>query len=163
MNTAGNRCCEAVVRNILCAALGAALYAPVPAAHAQSAASSELVHQYDIPAGSLSSALGAWGARSDRQVVFAPDLVAGMQTKGVSGRYGAEQALTQLLIGTGVAWKRVNEQTYALEKAPPPQSPRAGKKPVSKSRTSSSAPAKKMTQLDTVSVTGTRIRGGVTA
>lgn len=163
MNTAGNRCCKGAVRNILCAALCAALYAPVPAAHAQSAASGESIRQYDIPAGSLSSALGAWGAQSDRQVVFAPDLVAGKQARGVSGQYGAEQALTQLLAGTGLAWKRVNSQTYALEKAPPPEPVDANQKPASKSRASSSAAAQKVTQLDTVSVTGTRIRGGVTA
>lgn len=163
MNTAGNRCCKGAVRNILCAALCAALYAPVPAALAQSAASGESIRQYDIPAGSLSSALSAWGAQSDRQVVFAPDLVAGKQTRGASGQYGAEQALTQLLAGTGLAWKRINGQTYALEKAPPPQPPRANQKPASKSRTSSSTAAQKVTQLDTVSVTGTRIRGGVTA
>jgi outer membrane receptor protein involved in Fe transport len=111
----------------------------------------------------LSSALGAWGAQSDRQVVFAPDLVAGKRTRGASGQYGAEQALTQLLAGTGLAWKRVNGQTYALEKAPPPQPVNTSQKPASESDTSSSATAQDVKQLDTVSVTGTRIRGGVTA
>lgn len=163
MNTAGNRCCKGAVRNILCATLCAALYAPAPAAYAQSTASSESIRRYDIPSGSLSSALGTWGAQSDRQVVFAPDLVAGKQAKGVSGQYNAEQALTQLLSGTGLAWKRVNGQTYALEKAPPPQPVNANQKPASKAKTSSSAAAQKVTQLDAVSVTGTRIRGGVTA
>jgi outer membrane receptor protein involved in Fe transport len=163
MNTAANRCCKGAVRNILCAALCAALYAPVPAALAQSAASGESIRQYDIPAGSLSSALGAWGAQSDRQVVFAPDLVAGKQTRGASGQYGAEQALTRLLAGTGLAWKRVNGQTYALEKAPPPQPVNTNQKPASRSKASSSAAVQKVTQLDTVSVTGTRIRGGATA
>ena len=162
MNTAGNRCCKGAVRNILCAALCAALYAPVPAALAQSTGSGESIRQYDIPAGSLSSALSAWGAQSDGQVVFAPDLVAGKQTKGASGQYGTEQALTRLLAGTGLAWKRVNGQTYALEKAPPPHPVNTSQKPASKSRASSSA-AHKVTQLDTVSVTGTRIRGGITA
>lgn len=152
---------KGAVRNILCAALCAALYATAPAAYAQSATSSESIRQYDIPAGSLSSALGAWGAQSDGQVVFAPDLVAGKQTKGASGQYGAEQALTQLLAGTGLTWKRINGQTYALDKVPPPQSPRANQKRTSKPKTS--AAAQKVTQLDTISVTGTRIRGGVTA
>lgn len=163
MSNASNRRCNRLVGNILCAALGTALYATAPALYAQSAASSESIRQYDIPAGSLSSALGAWGAQSDRQVVFAPDLVAGKQTGGASGQYGAEQALTRLLAGTGLTWKRVNGQTYALEKAPPPQAPGASQKPVSKPKASSSAAAQKVTQLDAVSVTGTRIRGGVTA
>jgi outer membrane receptor protein involved in Fe transport len=163
MNSGGKRRRNRSVSNILCAALCAALYAAVPAVHAQSAASGESIRQYDIPAGSLSSALGAWGAQSDRQVVFAPDLVAGKQTKGVSGQYGAEQALAQLLAGTGLTWKRVNAQTYALEKTPPPQPVNTNQKPASKSGTSPSAAAEKPTQLDAVSVTGTRIRGGVTA
>src|SRR5690348_4114842 len=157
MNTAGNRRCSGAVRNILCAALCAALYVPVPAVHAQSTASGEPIRQYNIPAGSLSSALGAWGAQSDRQLVFAPDLVAGKHTRGASGQFSAEQALTQLLADTGLTWKRVNGQTYALEKAPPPQPVNTNQKPSSKSRTTSSAAAQKVTQLDTVSVTGTRI------
>lgn len=159
MNTAGNRCCKGTVRNVLCAALCVALYANVPAAHAQSTASIESIRQYDIPAGSLSGALGAWGAQSDRQVVFAPDLVTGKQTKGASGQYGAEQALTRLLAGTGLAWKRVNGQTYALEKAPPPQPVNTNQKPASKSKSSSSAAAQKVTQLSAVTVTGSHIRG----
>ena len=163
MSKVSSRRCKGAIRNILWVALCAALYATAPAAYAQSAASSESIRQYDIPAGSLSSALGAWGAQSDRQVVFAPDLVAGKQTKGASGQYGAEQALTQLLAGTGLTWKRVNGQTYALEKAPPPKPTKVDQNPTSKSKTSSSAAAQKVTQLDTVSVTGTRIRGGVTA
>jgi len=163
MSTAGNRYCKGAVRSVLCAALCVALYATMPAAYAQSATSSESIRQYDIPAGSLSSALGAWGAQSDRQVVFAPGLVTGKQTRGASGQYGAEQALTQLLVGTGLAWKRVNGQTYALEQAPPPLPANAKQKRASKSKAPSSATAQKVTQLSTVSVTGTRIRGGVTA
>jgi outer membrane receptor protein involved in Fe transport len=139
------------------------LYATAPAAHAQSATSNESIRQYDIPAGSLSSALSVWGAQSDRQVVFAPDLVAGKHTNGASGQYTAEQALAQLLAETGLTWKRINGQTYALGKAPSPPPPRADRKAASKPKTSSSTAAQNVTQLDTVSVTGTRIRGGITA
>jgi len=141
-----------------------ALYTALPTAQAQTTAATESIHQYAIPAGPLSAALSTWGAQSDRQLVFAPDLIAGKQSRGVSGHYGAEQALTQLLIGTGLAWKRVNGQTYTLERASPPPPVDAHQKPASKSKASpSAAAAQKVTQLDTVSVTGTRIRGGVTA
>jgi len=140
-----------------------ALYATLPMVQAQTTPATESIHQYDIPAGSLSTALGAWGSQSDRQLVFAPDLVAGKQSRGVSGRYGPEQALTQLLAGTGLTWKRVNGQTYALEQTPPPQPVDPHQKPASKSRVSSATAAQEVTQLDAVSVTGTRIRGGVTA
>ncbi|MHB1056718.1 MAG: TonB-dependent receptor domain-containing protein [Rhodanobacter sp.] len=140
-----------------------ALYAALPVAQAQTAAAAESLQQYDVPAGALSAALAAWGAQSDRQLVFSPGLVAGKQSRGVSGRHGAEQALTQLLAGTGLAWKRINGQTYALEHAPPPQPVDAHQKPGSKSRALSSTAVEKVTQLGAVSVTGTRIRGGVTA
>lgn len=163
MSKANSRRCKGAVSNILCAALCAALYATAPVTYAQSVALSDAIRQYDIPASSLSSALGAWGAQSDRQVVFAPDLVTGKQSRGVSGQYSAEQALTQLLATTGLTWKRVNGQTYALEKAPPPKPANLDQNPASKSKPSSSAAAQKVTQLDTVSVTGTRIRGGLTA
>lgn len=156
MNKAGSRCNKTIVRNILCAALCAALYAGMPVSHAQSTASGESLHQYDIPAGPLSGALGAWGAQSDRQVVFAPDLVAGKQTRGASGRYGAEQALTQVLAGTGLAWKRVDGQTYALEREATarPREPRherapdPGPPPMAEHE---------ITHLGSITVTGTRL------
>lgn len=147
----------------MCVALCMTLYAALPMAQAQTAAATESLHQYDIPAGPLPAALAAWGVQSDRQLVFAPGLVAEKQSRGVSGRYGAERALTQLLVGTGLAWKRINGQTYALEQAPPPLPVDAHQKSASKSRVSSSAAAQEVTQMDAVSVTGTRIRGGVTA
>ena len=160
MNTAGKRSCRGTVRSALCVALCMALYAALPTAQAQTATATESLRQYDIPAGSLSTALGAWGAQSDRQLVFAPDLVAGKQSHGVSGRYGPEQALTQLLAGTGLAWERVDGQTYALKQAPPPTN--TNQKRVPKPEPASSAATQKIKMLDTVTVTGTRIRGGAT-
>src|SRR3546814_1353705 len=60
------------------------------------------------------------------QLVFAPDVVSCKQSKGVSGRYGAEDALTQLLVGTGLTWERVNGQTIAIKRAyAPAAEPRA--------------------------------------
>src|SRR3546814_12737076 len=59
-------------------------------------------------------------------LVFAPDLISGKQSKGVSGRYGAEDALTQLLVGTGLTWERVNGPTIATKRASAPAAePRA--------------------------------------
>lgn len=164
MNTAGHPPRRGGVRSAMYVALCVALYATLPMAQAQAqtAAATESLRQYDIPAGPLSAALAAWGAQSDRQLVFAPGLVAGKQSRGVSGRYDAEQALTQLLAGTELAWKRVNGQTYTLEHAPPPQSRNTGHKRSSESSSASPATASEVTQLGAVSVTGTRIRGGTT-
>src|SRR5512146_1204911 len=163
MNTAGHPPRQGGVRSAMCVALCMTLYAALPLAQAQTAAATESLRQYDIPAGPLSAALAAWGVQSDRQLVFAPGLVAGKQSGGVSGRHGVEQALTQLLAGTGLAWKRFNGQTYTLEQAPPRPPVDAHQTPASKSRAPSAAAAQEVPQLGAVSVTGTRIRGGVTA
>lgn len=118
MNTAGRRCHRGAVRNVFFAALCVMSCVTAPALCAQPAAASESVRQYEISAGSLSDALSAWGAQSDKQLVFAPSLVAGKRTSGIAGHFSAEQALTKLLAGTGLAWDRVNGQTYALKQAP---------------------------------------------
>src|SRR6185312_7193485 len=157
MNRAGQRYCRGIVRNALCVALCMALYAAMPMAQAQTTAATESVRQYDIPAGSLSTALSAWGAQSDRQLVFAPDLIAGKQSRRVSGHYGAEQALTQLLAGTGLAWERVDGQTYTIKRKP--QSPAStGQKRPSRPKAPPTA-TQKIVTLSTVTVTGSQIVG----
>lgn len=162
MNTASGRCCKRTVRNILCTALCVALCASIPAAYAQSASSSESTRQYGIPAGSLSNALRAWGAQSDKQVVFAPNLVAGKQTRGATGQYSAEQALTQLLAGTGLAWKHVNGQTYALKRTSHvtsvPASAQADDQTEASGHKAKSSSKTKPTVLQAIHVTGTRIK-----
>ena len=110
-----------VVGNVLCAALSVALYAAVPAAHAQAGAAAQSVRAYDIPAGPLSRALSAWGAQSDRQLVFPPQLVEGRRSPGLTGRHDADDALTRLLDGTSLVWERVDGKTYALKQSGVPQ------------------------------------------
>lgn len=153
MNELGSRYCGAIVRNALCAVLCMALYVTMPAAYAQATTSSESIRRYDIPAGPLPSALNVWSAQNDKQVVFAPGMVSGKQTRGAVGRYNAEQALAQLLAGTGLVWKRVNGQTYALERAPRPPPANANKKQRSKLKT---------TTLNAILVRGSRVIKDVT-
>jgi iron complex outermembrane receptor protein len=102
-----------------CLALGAAcgLASPTPA-HAQAAARAEAARPYDIAAGPLARALSAWGAQSDRQLVFPPDLVAGKTSRRVSGRYTAGEVLDRLLDGTGIAWEALGDSTIVLKRAP---------------------------------------------
>lgn len=118
MHTSGQRSCGGIVRNALCAGLCLALYAAYPQARAQGQtyAPAESVHQYTVPAGPLSAALNAWGAQSDRQLVFAPELAVGKQSLGVSGRYSADEALARVLNGTGLTPERVDGQTYTLKR-----------------------------------------------
>src|SRR3546814_4054362 len=106
----------------------------------------------------LSTALSAWGAQSDRQLVFAPDLISGKQSKGVSGRYGAEDALTQLLVGTGLTWERVNGQSIAIKRASAPAAEPRAKAPSAPAAAQSDEP--KAQDLEQITLTGTRIRAG---
>lgn len=57
---------------------------------------------YAIEAGSLETALDAYGRQSGEQVLYRVDDVRGKVSEGVKGRYSAEQALRRLLSGTGL-------------------------------------------------------------
>src|SRR3546814_6537715 len=94
------------------------------------------------------------------QLVFAPDVVSCKQSKGVSGRYGAEDALTQLLAGTWLTWERVNGQTSASKRASAPAAEPRAKAPSAPAAAQSDEP--KAQDLEKITVTCTRIRGGST-
>jgi iron complex outermembrane receptor protein len=77
----------------LAAACVAALSAP---AQAQAG-----VISYDIPAGSLKSALDAYGRQSGRAIIYRSDEVRGIRSRGYRGPAQADEALAKLLAGTG--------------------------------------------------------------
>jgi iron complex outermembrane receptor protein len=149
-------------------ALCMALYAALPPAQAQTAAVTESLRQYDVPAGALSTGLSAWGVQSDQQLVFAPELIAGKQSRGVFGRYGAEEALAKLLDGTGLRSERVNAQTYTLKpdrSKAPKEAPTQNRDPSTSQTTQASQIDQsgqpdqgRATELKAVVVTGSRIR-----
>lgn len=57
---------------------------------------------FNIPAQSLASALQALGTQSNMQVLYSADDVQGLRSQPVSGRLSPSQALSQMLVGTGV-------------------------------------------------------------
>lgn len=116
--------------------------------------------QFSIPAGSLREALNALASQGDITMLYSPELVAEKTTRGLSGRYTANQALERLLQGSGLAAQDAGDSTYTLRQAPvpratPPSSPR-------NATTTSRAQAPAVQDLGAVIVTGTRIRGGST-
>lgn len=122
------------------------------------------VRSYDIPAGKLSDSLKRLGMQSRLQLLAPPELTRDLRGKSVSGAYTASQALDQLLAGSGLSYEFVNASTVVIKKAP---GPAPGKK---KSSTGSeggaggkTAAKSEPTELSTVTVTGTRIRGGTSA
>ncbi len=72
---------------------------------------------FDIPAQPLDSALTRLADQAGVRILFASDEVASLQPQGVTGRYTTEQALTQLLSGTGMAWHWREPGIVAIERA----------------------------------------------
>ncbi|HEL5339972.1 TPA: TonB-dependent receptor [Stenotrophomonas maltophilia] len=131
------------------------------AVHAQT---SEAPRAYAIEAGTLEAALNQLSRQSQVQIVFRPDMVAGKRAGAVSGQLTWRQALDRLLLGSGLEYRQVADKTVVIQvsearratgqrlpeapkAAPPPQVQRADS-PV--------------TDVDRITVTGTRIRGGTT-
>ena len=70
---------------------------------------------FNIPAGSLESVLATFQKTSGLQVVIPNDGMRTLPSPGVSGRYSAEQALREILRGTGVSYRFSDKQTVILE------------------------------------------------
>ncbi|WP_312932744.1 TonB-dependent siderophore receptor [Pseudomonas sp.] len=63
----------------------------------------ETAHDFNLPAGAVSTALIAIGQVSGKQVLFIPGEVAGLQAPAVRGRLSADEAVRRTLMGTGLS------------------------------------------------------------
>jgi len=75
--------------------------------------------RFDIPAGSLESALVAFSNVSGVTVSFTPDVVQGLESSGLSGSYSPPQALDRLLAGSGLIARFSGAGTVTLAQAGP--------------------------------------------
>ncbi|MBJ7498661.1 MAG: TonB-dependent receptor [Sphingopyxis sp.] len=82
-------------------ALGALVAVSAPA-HAEA----RQIHQFDIPAQDLGSALRTFARVSGVQVIFDGKMVRGKRSEALRHRSGAEGALRELLRGTGLTFRR---------------------------------------------------------
>ncbi len=108
---------------LLVALLMAALLVAAPPLQAQQVEGKPQVAQsarrvFDIPPQPLSSALPLFGQQSGRQVTADSELIGGVATPGVRGTMGVEEALGQLLAGTGLSWASGTGGTIVLHKPP---------------------------------------------
>ena len=71
--------------------------------------------QFDIPAGTLESVLIAFQKIAGLQVVIPNEGMRPIASPGVSGRYSAEQALREILRGTGIGYRFSDKHTVILE------------------------------------------------
>ncbi len=76
-----------------------------PAAAQQAAANVDDVQAFDIPAQPLASALNVFGRQSGLQVTLAAATSRGMRSSPISGTLAPQQALAQLLSGTGISYR----------------------------------------------------------
>lgn len=70
---------------------------------------------FNIPSGTLESVLLAFQKGSGLQVVIPNDAMRPLASPGVVGRYSPEQALREILRGTGISYRFSDKQTVILE------------------------------------------------
>jgi iron complex outermembrane recepter protein len=74
---------------------------------------------FDLPAQSLADSLRAVAGRTNSNILFDRTLVAGHEAKALKGEATTEQALQQLLSGTDLTYRRLDEKTVTIIPAPP--------------------------------------------
>jgi outer membrane receptor protein involved in Fe transport len=116
-------------------------------------------HAFHISAGSLAEALHQFIAQSGLQVLYDPALVGGRAVARIDSVSTPRVALEALLRNTGLTYEFTDSGTVVIKRASStakPQATKAQKQPVAED-------AGSPTTLQAVTVTGTHIRGGVTA
>ncbi len=84
------------------------------AAPSRAAQSAPPLHAYAIAPGALGHALDSLAAQGGVQVAYAPELIAGKTTRGLSGRFTPTAALKRLLDGTGLRWNALGPASFVL-------------------------------------------------
>ncbi|MBB4841476.1 outer membrane receptor protein involved in Fe transport [Sphingomonas kyeonggiensis] len=144
--------------------MGAATIAMIAPGPAWSARAQQEFH---IAAGPLDQALATYARITHRQLLYPSTLVAGRTSQALDGRYGDDEALAQLLRGTGIAVRRAGNAYVLFQRRVP--APRTAAKPARPQRatpmpaTPISAPAPRAAQEESgdtkILVTGSNIRG----
>jgi outer membrane receptor protein involved in Fe transport len=121
--------------------------------HAQNAGEAR---DYAMSSQPLGAALNQLALTADRQIMVPPELVRGRTAPALAGHYSLDAALNRLLAGSGLVYEITSKGTVLVKRAPPPPSGPA--KPATVKADQEPEPA----TLQSVTVTGTRIRGGTT-
>ncbi len=109
------------VGNSRAVAIGYARHADAAAASTQAQGRTQAL-RFDIPAGTLEAALAAFQNLTGLRVLIPDEKMRGISSTGVSGAYTPEQALAQILNGTGVTFRRTAPDTLTLEIQAAPES-----------------------------------------
>lgn len=117
--------------------------------------------QYTIAAGRLGDALNQLARQSSLQIVYAPELVRGKAAPALDGRFTWREALQTLLAESGLEWGFVNDTTVVIRPRSASVDAQTQAGPRSTPAHTPPAPSR-VQELQTLTVTGTRIRGGDT-
>lgn len=93
--------------------LSAALAAQVICLNA-SAAEARATTQFDLPSQSLAVSLRSVGSLASVNVLFDPPLVEGLSAPAIKGEFTTQAAFEQLLIGTGLKLRFIDERTVMV-------------------------------------------------
>lgn len=96
-------------------------FAAVPLLTVQSSyaeESSSALRRFSIPAGDLSQALNSLAEQAGLVLAFDAGLTRGKRSKGLSGQYDTDVALSQLLAGSGLQALKISADRYRLEAIP---------------------------------------------
>ena len=121
--------------------LAGAAIVPVAAAMLSTTAHAQASRDFEIGPGPLEAGLVVYARQSGVQLLYTADLVAGLHTPGINGRFEPDAALDRLLSGSGIGWTRSRPGVVVLRRD---------------TRQSALGPA---VQIEEVIVTGTLIRG----
>ena len=108
---------------LLACAITASLFGAVAvqAADAQAPAGVAQARQItlDLPAQSLDQTLTRFADQADLHLLYTTSDVAGLSSDGLHGAFSVEEALNQLLAGSGMSWQFSDARTVILRKAEP--------------------------------------------
>jgi len=82
------------------------------------AETAQVTHRYAIPAGQLDDVLNQFARQAGITLSSTPQLTGGLQSGGLQGQYVTEQALRQLLNGSGLQAVSQDGRSYVLQAQP---------------------------------------------
>jgi len=112
-----------------------------------------VARDFDIPAGELKTALDAYMKQSGVALMYLPDTVKGIKTKGVEGDLSVDGALSRILSGTGFSAKKASTGAVGIFRDDQAESDMPIEQPVRLAQAGSGK------AIETVTVTSSKLGG----
>lgn len=103
-----------IAASVLMLATTTVLTSFVPTGARAETAQTQPKFSFNIPAGSLSSALVSFSAQSHIQVTSQAPTLAGHTTTGLRGQFTSSEALAHLLQGSGLSYQSLGERAFQI-------------------------------------------------